>query len=96
MGVAGIPFVLHLDACMPFLDAQLAAAAPQVILTLGLVPLRRLLGSSAQVERDHGKLFAFHTSVVVPTFHPSSLHWRAGRRDVVLSDLRTVRLLLER
>jgi DNA polymerase len=88
------PVPSEVDACAVYFDAQLTVTDPRVIVTLGLIPLRRLLGSRSQVERDHGGIFAFRGRAVVPTFHPSSLHWRAGRRDAALQDLRTARGLV--
>jgi uracil-DNA glycosylase family 4 len=85
----------EVDGCAAFLDGQLALIQPQVIVTLGAIPLRRLLGRNREVERDHGLPHQLGTAVVVPTFHPAALHWRAGRRDACLRDLRVAKSLLE-
>jgi DNA polymerase len=85
----------EIAACAPYLDAQVAAVTPRVIVTLGLIPLRRLLGADRQVERDHGRIFLLGAASVVPTFHPSALHWRTGRREAAVGDLRTANYLLD-
>lgn len=84
----------EVGACAPYLDVQIAVVQPRVIVTLGATPLRRLLGPERQVERDHGRVFRHGAALVVPTFHPSALRWRAGRRAAAVRDLQLARSLL--
>lgn len=88
------PTDVEVGACAPHLDAQLYAVRPAVIVTLGATALHRLLGPGREVERDHGRVFALQSALVVPSFHPAALHWRAGRREAALVDLRLAKSLL--
>jgi DNA polymerase len=88
------PTPLETGACSPYLAAQLDVIQPRVIVTLGLTPLRRLLGKNRQVERDHGQVFRYGTALVVPTFHPAALRWRTGRRETAVRDLTVARMIL--
>jgi uracil-DNA glycosylase family 4 len=89
------PTEAEIAACLPWLDAQLRGATPRVIVTLGATPLRRLLGPSHRVERDRGRVFRGSGAYVVPTYHPAAIRWGAGRREAVVTDLRTARALLD-
>ena len=90
------PTADELFVCGPYLDVQIAVVQPRVIITLGLIPLRRLLGQERRVERDHGKVCRYGEARVVPTFHPSALRWRVGRREAALQDLVFARSLVTR
>lgn len=82
------PFQPEITACAPHLDAQLAIIRPAVIVTLGVIPTRRMLGDGIKLESDHGRPLAAGEAIVIPTFHPASLHWRAWRRAATVADLR--------
>jgi DNA polymerase len=82
------PLQPEVTACVPHLDAQLAVIRPSVIVTLGVIPARRMLGDRVQLEADHGRPLAAGEAIVIPTFHPASLHWRTGRRASAVDDLR--------
>ena len=84
----------ELDACAPYLDAQVTAVEPKVIVTLGGTALRRLLGPTYQVKRDDGRVVQRLNAAVVPTFHPSAIHWRTGRRAATVRDLALARTLI--
>ena len=90
------PTADELFVCGPYLDVQIAVVQPRVIITLGLIPLRRLLGQERRVERDHGNVCRYGDARVVPTFHPSALRWRVGRRQAALQDLVLARSLVTR
>lgn len=72
-------------ACRHFLDGQLAAIAPAVVVTLGNFATRALLGTTEGVTRLRGRSFPFGDAVLVPTFHPA-FALRGG--GVVLAQMR--------
>jgi DNA polymerase len=62
-------------ACRPWLDAELAAVRPRVLVLLGATAAQALLGPSFRVTRERGKSiegteFAEH---VLATIHPSAI-----------------------
>lgn len=81
------PRVAEVNACAEHLDRQLAVVQPRVVVTLGAVPLARMLGPGHSVERDHGRPFRSGALLVVPTFHPAALTRRAGRFQAAIEDL---------
>lgn len=65
----------ELEACSRFVEGQIAAIRPQILVTLGNVPTRALLGPKAPgITRCRGRYLNFRPGMVlVPFFHPSYL-----------------------
>src|SRR3954451_16493862 len=61
-------------ACRPWLEAELAAIAPQVVVALGATAAQSLLGKAFRVTRERGiALPTEYAGAVVATVHPSSI-----------------------
>lgn len=60
------------EACLPYLRRQIELVQPRVLVLLGAVPLRFLLGRSG-VMRLRGRWLEYGGIPVMPTFHPSYL-----------------------
>jgi len=90
------PTATEVQACFPWLEVELDRIAPEMIVCLGAVATRALLGSRAAVERDHGKVFETPWAPwVMPTYHPSALlrvpeERRVSLRATFAGDLRIV------
>lgn len=79
------PAPAEVQACRHYLEAQVAAVAPGVIVTLGNFATRTLLGTTDTVTRLRGRSYPYGSTVIVPTFHPSYA-LRAGA--VVVAEMR--------
>ena len=79
------PGAEHIKACRPWLDAELAAVKPRVLVCLGAVAAQALLGSKVRVTKDRGRpLESELAPVVMVTIHPSAIlreRDEAGKRD---------------
>jgi DNA polymerase len=61
-------------ACRPWLEAELAAVAPEILVCLGATAAQALLGSSFKVTAQRGEWLASNLAPrVMATVHPSSL-----------------------
>jgi uracil-DNA glycosylase len=61
-------------ACRPWLDAELAALSPDVVVPMGAVAAQALLGPSFRVTRQRGEVLPLDGDLVaVATVHPSSI-----------------------
>ena len=68
------PQAEHIKACRPWLDAELEAVKPRVLVCLGAVAAQALLGSKVRVTKDRGKpLESELAPVVLVTIHPSAI-----------------------
>jgi uracil-DNA glycosylase len=61
----------HVEACRPWLNAELSKVRPRVIVCLGSSAAHAILGSSVRVMTDHGVPVEWEGFQVVPTIHPS-------------------------
>jgi DNA polymerase len=72
------PPAMSIKACRPWLDAELDALRPKVVVLLGATAAQAILGASFRVTRDRGKVIA-HTfangvaTELIATLHPSAI-----------------------
>jgi DNA polymerase len=68
------PNAIEIEACRPWLDAEIAAVRPHAIVLLGATAAQAVMGKSFRVTRERGRpLESDLARVVVATVHPSSL-----------------------
>ncbi|RKS68556.1 DNA polymerase [Motilibacter peucedani] len=82
------PDRVHVEACRPWLGAELAVVDPEVVVCLGATAAKALLGPSFRVTKSRGQLFprlvadegeaaAVQSGWLMATIHPSAV-LRAG------------------
>ena len=91
----------ELAACRPWLDAELAAVKPKVLVALGATAAQALLGREFRVTKQRGvPVESDLAPYVVATVHPSSIlrqetdEDRAEAMGELVSDLKVVAKLL--
>ncbi len=68
------PSALEVRACFPWLEAEIRAVAPKIIVCLGATAAQALLGRAFRVTRQRGELLASpHAAHVLATVHPSAI-----------------------
>jgi DNA polymerase len=87
------PELEEVAACRPFLDKQILAIQPRVIVTLGKPAISTLLGRNVAITRERGNWQEWNGIAVMPTFHPAYLlrSYTQKNRQAVWDDLRAVR-----
>ena len=94
------PLARHVNACRPWLEAELDAIRPSVIVALGATAARALFGSTFKITHQRGAWTRTRWSErCLATFHPSALLRAQGPRaeDMqaqMLADLRAVAVAL--
>jgi uracil-DNA glycosylase family protein len=73
------PDVRHLTACRPWLDAELEAVAPGVVVAMGATAARAVLGRAVKIGEVRGRVLAEPDRPVVVTTHPSAVLRLRGR-----------------
>jgi DNA polymerase len=58
---------------LPFLEAQIAAISPEVIVTLGRIAAHTLLDTRESISKIRGRFYDHKGIRVMPTYHPSFL-----------------------
>jgi DNA polymerase len=95
------PTVGEIRACFPWLEAELAAVRPQLVVCLGATAARALLGPDFRVTRQRGAVMELpeRRSRFLATVHPSAV-LRADDREeafaAFLKDLKAAATELER
>jgi uracil-DNA glycosylase len=83
-------------ACHPFLEKQIAAIRPKVIVGLGKFGAQWLLKTAEPITRLRGRLGQFQGITVMPTYHPAYLLRNPASKKEVWEDMKVVRDLLGR
>jgi uracil-DNA glycosylase len=91
------PKRFEVEACTPWLDAELEVVKPEALVLLGAIAAKALLGSSFKVTRHRGELLDSDLAPIVSaTVHPSSIlrqpdeARRVAERKAFAEDLRVV------
>ena len=91
----------EIAACRPWLEAELAVVAPEVLVCLGATAAQALLGREVRVTRDRGRLLdSALAPAALATVHPSSIlrapdeAARRSERAAFVDDLRVAANLL--
>jgi uracil-DNA glycosylase family protein len=91
------PKRFEIDACRPWLDAELDVVKPEALVLLGATAAKALLGSSFRVTQHRGELLDCELApIVTATIHPSAIlrqrddSERAAEREAFAEDLRVV------
>jgi DNA polymerase len=93
------PAIAHIDACRPWLTAELAVVRADVVVALGATAGRALLGRDVRIGAERGKLL--DPGPVLITTHPSALlrlrdtAEREAAFDALVADLRTAAAAVE-
>lgn len=68
------PNTAEIEACRPWLDQEIEAVKPSIVVAMGAVAAQALLGPQFRVTRDHGRPVETSEGYrVVATTHPSSV-----------------------
>jgi uracil-DNA glycosylase family 4 len=86
------PLPVEIDACRPYLEAQLEFLSPRVVVTLGNFATRLLLDTKDGITKLRGREFPYRgdRAVLIPTLHPAAVLRNGGtalaqaRADFVL------------
>ncbi len=80
----------EIEACEPFLEAQIAAIRPRVIVALGRFAVQTLLRDTAPISRQRGRWREYRGVRLMPTFHPAYLLRNPADKRKAWEDLQLV------
>jgi uracil-DNA glycosylase len=91
------PSARHIEACKPWLHAEILVVKPRIIICLGATAAQVLLGSQFRVTRERGRFFDVPgTGAIMATYHPSAILRAPDKADreqkyaELVEDLRSV------
>jgi uracil-DNA glycosylase len=80
----------EIAACLPFLEKQIRAIRPRVIVILGRIAAQALLQTKEPLTKLRGHWQRYHDIRVMPTFHPSYLLRSPLERHKTWDDMQQV------
>jgi DNA polymerase len=80
----------EIEACEPFLRAQIAAIGPKVIVALGRFAVQALLRDPSPISRQRGRWREYQGVRLMPTFHPAYLLRSPAEKTKAWADLKMV------
>ncbi len=83
-------------ACQPFLEAQIQAIRPRVLVGLGKFGAHWLLRTAEPITRLRGRVGEYQGIAVMPTYHPAYLLRNPAAKKDVWEDMKAVLRLLGR
>ena len=97
------PKQIHIRACRPWLEAEIKAVRPTVVVAMGATAAQTLLGPAFRLTHHRGEVLSTDlASRIIATVHPSAIlrapddETRHVEMEKFVEDLKSVRKVLER
>jgi DNA polymerase len=90
------PEPAEMEICEPFLQAQLKAIQPAIIVTLGRIAAQNLLRTTTALGRLRGRLHDYQGMKLMPTYHPAYLLRQPTQKRPTWQDLQIVMAEMDR
>lgn len=87
------PLPDEITACNDYLDRQIAALKPQVIVTLGRISMSKFF-SGEKISQIHGRAHKKDGYICIPMFHPAAALRTPGYNVALREDFKKIPLVL--
>ena len=84
----------ELEACDPYLERQIQAINPSIIVTLGRYSMAKFL-KGAKISAVHGQMRKVGERFVIPMFHPAAALHQASLKPAIMADFAKLPELLK-
>jgi len=81
----------EIESCKPFIEQQIRAVSPKIVVVLGSVATQALMGTQQGVTGMRGTWVDWEGFAVMPTFHPAYLMRSPQDKKLAFQDLKAVR-----
>lgn len=88
------PHVEELEACKPYLERQISAIDPDVIVTLGRISMSYFV-KNGKISSIHGRKFWSNGRMIVPMYHPAAALHQPSLKDLVKADFSRLPALIQ-
>ena len=79
------------DSCKEYLETQINLVKPEIIVLLGSISLKNVLGDEYGITQSRGKWFEKDGIKILPTFHPAALLRDESKKIDFWQDLKMIR-----
>lgn len=87
------PLPEEITACSDYLDRQIAAINPQVIVTLGRFSMAKFFGSE-KVSSIHGRARKIDGRICIAMYHPAAGLHQASLKDTIRADFKKIPMII--
>jgi DNA polymerase len=88
------PLPDELAACNEYLERQIAALNPKIIITLGRFSMGKYM-PGAKITQIHGQMKRYGDRFVIPMFHPAAALHQAALKPAILADFAKLPQMLD-
>jgi DNA polymerase len=85
-----VPLPEEMNACVPYLKAQIALIKPKIIVALGKTAVQGLLQEDVAITKFRGTWCKYEGIDLMPTYHPSFLLRSPSHKGEAWADLKAV------
>lgn len=85
-----VPLPEEMNACVPYLKAQIALLQPEIIVALGKTAVQGLLEEEVAITKFRGTWCKYEGIDLMPTYHPAFLLRSPGHKGEAWADLKAV------
>ena len=85
------PMEVEQDACIGYLENQIALVQPKIIVCLGRIAAMRLIREDYRITREHGQWTEKNGIWMTAIYHPSALLRDVSKRPETFDDLISIR-----
>lgn len=85
------PMETEQDACISFLENQIALVQPKILVCLGRIAAMRLIREDFRITREHGQWIMKEGIWITAIYHPSALLRDVSKRPETFEDLLAIR-----
>ncbi len=90
------PLPAEQNACIGWLQRQIALVDPEIIVFLGRIAACYFLGKDFKISRQHGQFYDWDGRRVMALYHPSALLRDPSKRPETFVDLKTLKQELDK
>lgn len=85
------PLESEAQSCLPYLRNQAALVKPKIIVCLGAIAMKYILGDDFKITRDRGQWVERKGVFIMPTFHPAALFRDESKKVLFWQDLKEIK-----
>jgi DNA polymerase len=85
----------EIETCNRYLENQIRLVNPRIICLLGTPAITTMLGQQFSASKDHGKSTVKGNLTILPMYHPAAALYDATLKEVLASDFRILKKLVE-
>ncbi len=87
------PLPAEINACNDYLDRQIAAIDPQVIVTLGRFSMAKFFGGE-KISSIHGRARNINGRLCIAMYHPAAALHQQSLKETIRSDFKKIPLIM--